>query len=104
MSSVEKKRGGVKGLVRSTGKVIYGGGLKVKEQGYVWLKWGYSFGGYWAFQVASVSMIVLMPLLFEIMREQKVRSESNCCGQLCNCCCARDNLYTLCSSVHACII
>jgi hypothetical protein len=64
-----KKSGGLKGILQRTGKFFYSGGLYA----YQFAKVGYVYGGKVAFSVATTSMIVLMPLLFEIAREGQVR-------------------------------
>lgn len=43
-----------------------------KEKGYALAKYGYTVGGGIAFALATTSMVVLMPLLFEIAREGQV--------------------------------
>lgn len=65
------KSGGLKGMIQRTGKFFYTGGLYA----YQFAKVGYVYGGKVAFSVATTSMIVLMPLLFEIAREGQVRVE-----------------------------
>ncbi|GAX24253.1 hypothetical protein FisN_4Hh046 [Fistulifera solaris] len=67
-----KKSGGLKGILQRTGKFFYSGGLYA----YQFAKVGYVYGGKVAFSVATTSMIVLMPLLFEIAREgQMIETE-----------------------------
>jgi hypothetical protein len=68
MASLSKS-GGLKGLIQRTGKFFYAGGLYARDAAKV----GYKLGGSVAFAVATTSMVVLMPLLFEIAREGQVR-------------------------------
>lgn len=68
-----KRSGGLKGFLRETGALIYAGGRLVRERGYDALKLGYAYGGQVAYSLATLSMVVLMPLLFEIAREGQVR-------------------------------
>lgn len=44
----------------------------MKEKGWVWAKKAGNIG----FMVATTSIVVLMPLIFEIMREGQVRDNS----------------------------
>ena len=69
-----KRSGGLKGFLRETGALLYAGSKLVRERGFDALKVGYAYGGQLAFSLATVSMVVLMPLLFEIAREGQVRS------------------------------
>jgi hypothetical protein len=68
-----KSAGGLKGLIQMTGKSVYGASLVVRDYGTVVARWGYKYGGFAAFTVATTSMIVLMPLVFESIREVQVR-------------------------------
>ena len=68
-----KPSGGQKGIIQRTGKFFYTGGALAWKQGYTVAKMGYQVGGDVAFAIATTSMIVLMPLLFEIAREGQVR-------------------------------
>jgi hypothetical protein len=65
--------GGLKGAIQRTGKFFFSTGMYARDTGFVLLKYGYSVGGKVAFSIATTSMIVLMPLLFEIAREGQVR-------------------------------
>lgn len=47
-------------------------GLWVRDTGSSLFKWTYRVGGKAAFVLATTSMVVLMPLLFEITREAQV--------------------------------
>jgi hypothetical protein len=67
-----KRSGGLKGFLRQTGAFLYEGSLIVRQQGFEYVKLGYFYGGKVAFSIATVSMVVLMPLLFEIAREGQV--------------------------------
>lgn len=62
MSKESKPAGGIKGFLQKTGKM-----------GSAVFKWTYLVGGKLAFVLATTSMVVLMPLLFEITREGQVR-------------------------------
>jgi hypothetical protein len=68
-----KSAGGLKGLIQMTGKTVYGASLVVRDYGTLAARWGYKYGGFVAFTVATTSMIVLMPLVFESIREVQVR-------------------------------
>ena len=68
-SSLDKPVGGVKGFFVRAGKSFYSGGLVARDLS-LWLA---RQGGRWGLFVASTSMIVLMPLIFEINREAQVR-------------------------------
>lgn len=63
------KEGGIKGFLTRAGASFYAGGLFMKEKGWVWAKKAGNVG----FMVATTSIVVLMPLIFEIMREGQVR-------------------------------
>ena len=65
--------GGLKGLLQSTGKAVYAAGLLARDYGTVAARWSYRYGGGLAFVMATTSMIVLMPLMFESSREVQVR-------------------------------
>jgi len=65
----ETSSGGVKGFLQRTGKFFYSGGVWAYDA----CKVGYIYGGKFAFALATTSMLVLMPLLFEIAREGHVR-------------------------------
>jgi hypothetical protein len=69
MSKESKPAGGIKGFLQRTGKL----GLWVRDTGSSAVKWTYRVGGKTAFMLATTSMVVLMPLLFEITREAQVR-------------------------------
>jgi hypothetical protein len=72
MASSKPTTGGLKGLLQRTGKSFYSGGLFARDSVVVAVKTGYRMGGKLAFAIATTSMIVLMPLLFEIAREGQV--------------------------------
>mmetsp|Transcript_19505 Transcript_19505/g.39118 ORF Transcript_19505/g.39118 Transcript_19505/m.39118 type:complete len:108 (-) Transcript_19505:193-516(-) len=59
------KEGGIKGFLTRAGVSFYAGGLFMKEKGWIWAKKAGNVG----FMVATTSIVVLMPLIFEIMRE-----------------------------------
>ena len=65
--------GGLKGLLLRTSAWAYETGLYARDKGSESLKWVVKKGGNLAFALATTSMIVLMPLLFEIAREGQVR-------------------------------
>lgn len=64
------KEGGIKGFLTRAGASFYAGGLFMKEKGWVLAKKAGNVG----FMVATTSIVVLMPLIFEIMREGQVRT------------------------------
>jgi hypothetical protein len=77
MSKVSSRpSGGLKGIIQRTGKLFYAGGIFVRDSGTTLFRYGYEYGGRVAFGLATTSMIVLMPLLFEITREVQVRFTS----------------------------
>lgn len=88
--------GGIKGFLQKTGKA----GIWAMETGTSLFKWTYKFGGQAAFVLATTSMVVLMPLLFEITRE----------GQVCNdyslkiyvCACSSILILTYCRGLLGC--
>ena len=65
----QSKEGGIKGFLSRAGKSFYAGGLYVKEKSWMAAKMAGNVG----FVVATTSIVVLMPLIFEIMREGQVR-------------------------------
>ena len=62
------KEGGIKGFLTRASHSFYAGGLFIKEKGWVAAKMAGNVG----FAVATTSIVVLMPLIFEIMREGQV--------------------------------
>lgn len=74
MSATRKgnQEGGIKGFLTRAGKSFYAGGLFAKEKAWTVAQ----YGGRFCFVVATTSIVVLMPLIFEIMREGQVRSVS----------------------------
>ena len=70
-----KPSGGLKGLLQTTGKTIFSAGVIVRDFGTIAARWGYKIGGNVAFVMATTSMIVLMPLIFESTREVQVCSQ-----------------------------
>lgn len=68
-----KQTGGLKGVIQRTGKFFFASGMYARDRGKTALKWGYVYGGKTAFSIAITSMVVFMPLLFEIAREGQVR-------------------------------
>ena len=70
---MSKSSGGLKGLLQMTGKSIFTAGVIVRDYGTIAARWGYKIGGNVAFVMATTSMIVLMPLIFESTREVQVR-------------------------------
>ena len=69
---MSKPSGGMKGIIQRTGKTIFSVGLMVRDFGTVATRWSYKIGGNIAFVMATTSMIVLMPLIFESTREVQV--------------------------------
>ena len=68
MPSSQPKEGGIKGFLSRAGYSFYAGGIYCKEKSWVAAR----MAGNLAFIVATTSMVVLMPLIFEIMREGQV--------------------------------
>jgi hypothetical protein len=62
--------GGVKGFFMKAGKSFYAGGTVARDVSY----WLLQKGGRIGLFLASTSMVVLMPLIFEINREVTVRN------------------------------
>lgn len=69
---MSKPAGGLKGLLQTTGKTIFSAGVTIRDYGTIAARWGYKIGGNVAFVMATTSMIVLMPLIFESTREVQV--------------------------------
>jgi hypothetical protein len=67
-SSTDKQVGGIKGFFMRAGGSFYQGSLVAKD----WSWWLAQKGGSWGLILASTSMVVLMPLIFEINREVQV--------------------------------
>jgi len=76
MSSGKKSSdvGGVKGLIQKATDFAVSTGTMLKEHSMVYAKKVYLYGGSLTFAIATTSMVVLMPLLFEIAREGQVRN------------------------------
>ena len=66
------QEGGLKGFFTRAGASFYSGGLFVKEKSWMVAQMAGKVG----FVVATTSIAVLMPLIFEIMREGQVRAFS----------------------------
>ena len=66
--------GGIKGFFMKAGKSFYSGGLLAKD----WSWWLAQKGGRIGLVLASTSMVILMPLIFEINREVGVRRTKPC--------------------------
>ena len=62
--------GGIKGFFMKAGKSFYAGGTVARDVSY----WLLQKGGRIGLFLASTSMVVLMPLIFEINREVSVRN------------------------------
>jgi hypothetical protein len=72
------QEGGLKGFFYRAGASFYSGGIYVKEKSYMLA----SIAGKVGFVVATTSIAVLMPLIFEIMREGQVRaSDTSSCSR-----------------------
>jgi hypothetical protein len=69
-----KEVGGIKGAVQRSATWLLDAATQARSTGFEYLKWGVKIGGTVSFALATTSMIVLMPLLFEISREGQVRS------------------------------
>ncbi|KAL7428029.1 hypothetical protein ACHAXH_002255 [Discostella pseudostelligera] len=65
MPSSPPREGGIKGFLTRAGSSFLAGGLYVKEKSWTVAKMAGNIG----FMVATTSIVVLMPLIFEIMRE-----------------------------------
>jgi hypothetical protein len=76
MPSSPPKEGGVKGFLTRAGTSFLAGGLYVKEKSWMVAKMAGNIG----FMVATTSIVVLMPLIFEIMREGQVCNLVFCIG------------------------
>jgi hypothetical protein len=74
--SALKEVGGIKGAVQRSGTWLLDTATQARSIGFEYLKWGVKIGGTVSFALATTSMIVLMPLLFEISREGQVRASS----------------------------
>ncbi|KAL3789670.1 hypothetical protein HJC23_003871 [Cyclotella cryptica] len=59
------QQGGLKGFFTRAGASFYSGGLFLKEKSWMVAQ----YAGKMGFVVATTSIVVLMPLIFEIMRE-----------------------------------
>eukprot|EP00522_Entomoneis_paludosa_P018314 CAMPEP_0172453198 /NCGR_PEP_ID=MMETSP1065-20121228/10633_1 /TAXON_ID=265537 /ORGANISM="Amphiprora paludosa, Strain CCMP125" /LENGTH=115 /DNA_ID=CAMNT_0013205373 /DNA_START=12 /DNA_END=359 /DNA_ORIENTATION=- len=68
-SSTSPSGGGLKGFLTRTGKVVHNTGTYIFQVGSSAAMWTYKWGGSTAFVVATSSVLVFMPLLFEIGRE-----------------------------------
>lgn len=79
MSTESKPAGGIKGFLQKTGKA----GIWALETGISLGQWTYHYGGQAAFILATTSVVVLMPLLFEITREGQVSSHLGAVGIYC---------------------
>lgn len=64
-SSSDKPVGGIKGFFIKAGNSFYAGGILAKD----WSWWLAQKGGRIGLILASTSMVILMPLIFEINRE-----------------------------------
>lgn len=69
MPPAQPKEGGIKGFLTRAGASFLVGGLYVKEKSWMVAKMAGNIG----FVIATTSIVVLMPLIFEIMREGQVR-------------------------------
>jgi hypothetical protein len=71
-SSSPIKEGGIKGFLTRASNSFIAGGMYCKEKSWIAGRMAANL----AFIVATTSMVVLMPLIFEIMREGQVRTSS----------------------------
>ena len=74
--------GGIKGFLMRASSSFYAGGMFMKDKGWIVAKKAGNLG----FMVATTSIVVLMPLIFEIMRE----------GQVCLCVEFHDCVHVMC--------
>ena len=68
-----KQPGGLKGFFLRAGKSFYSGGVFAKDTSL----WAAKLLGRVGFVVATTSMVVLMPLVFEIGRETQVKDDQH---------------------------
>jgi hypothetical protein len=73
------QEGGLKGFFVRAGTSFYSGGLYVKEKSWMIAQMAGKVG----FIVATTSIVVLMPLIFEIMREGQVRGYAGVILHIC---------------------
>jgi hypothetical protein len=69
MAPSDKPVGGIKGFLMKAGQSFMTGGLVARD----WSWWLAQKGGRIGLVLASTSMVILMPLIFEINREVTVR-------------------------------
>ena len=67
-SSPDAPVGGAKGFFIRAGKSFYSASLLAKDASW----WLAQKGGTWGLMIASTSMVILLPLFFEINREAQV--------------------------------
>jgi len=67
-ASSDKPVGGIKGFFRKAGNSFYSAGVVARD----WSWWLAQKGGHVGIILASTSMVILMPLIFEINREVQV--------------------------------
>lgn len=71
-ASSDKPVGGIKGFFWKAGNSFYSAGMQARD----WSWWLAQKGGHVGIILASTSMVILMPLIFEINREvQMIASE-----------------------------
>ena len=68
MAKSDKQGGGIKGFFLRAGKSFYSGGIVDRDVSF----WLAKQGGRWGLFIASTSMVILLPLIFEINREAQV--------------------------------
>lgn len=68
MANSDAPVGGVKGFFIKAGNSFYSGSVFVRDASW----WLAQKGGYFGLMIASTSMVVLLPLFFEINREAQV--------------------------------
>lgn len=73
MAASDGEVGGIKGFLTRAAKSFSSGGALAKE----WSYWLAQKGGRIGIILASTSMVILMPLIFEINREVQVRKYCN---------------------------
>lgn len=71
-TSSSSSSGGLKGFLQKTGQVVQTVGGTCYAYGTAGAQWAFKWGGSTAFVIATSSVLVFMPLLFEIGREGEV--------------------------------
>jgi len=75
MAPSDRPVGGIKGFLTKAYKSFTTGGTVAKD----WTYWLAQKGGEVGIVVATTAMVILLPLIFEINREQQVRTRTHFC-------------------------